>query len=585
MEAQEEEIVLKGFPICEGVAIGVPYHFAFAEERIPEFAVPKEKIEHEVKRYYSALKNSKRDLVTLQRRLKKEGGGEAVEILGAHLEMMKDPLITTEMEEEIRKVGKNTEFVFKCVAGRYEAQFQSIQDNFFRERLKDFQDISRRIIHHLRKEERPTLASLSKSSIIFAHELAPSDTAEARDEHIDAFVTRSGSETSHVAIMARAKGIPFVSKVDFPEKFLHSAKQVIVDGFEGIVVINPTEERLASYRKVRRQLKTEARGLLKEHGYEAETYDGYRVRLSANIEKFTEIPTLEKNGGEGIGLFRTEYLFLAKDGFPSESEQLKVYKQIVENVHGHPSVIRVFDIGGDKMGHLYPSAHEDNPYLGCRAIRLMLKEKNTFKTQLRAILRASAFGDVSILLPMISGLDELLSVKGVLKEAKDELTEQGIPFSRSIQLGCMIEVPSAAMICDVLARECDFLSIGTNDLVQYALAADRNNPTMSYLYNPAHPSVVRLIKMIVGEASRFETPVSVCGEIAADPLFTPLLLGLGVHELSVSVPALPRIKNRIRKISIVDAVSFAEKVLMMETDQEIERALEEMQRGLIEPFQ
>jgi phosphoenolpyruvate-protein phosphotransferase (PTS system enzyme I) len=581
MEEPEEEIILKGFPICDGVAIGVPYHFTFSEERVPEFSVPKEKIDHEVKRYYSALKNSKRDLVTLQKRLKKEGSGEAVEILGAHLEMMKDPLITTEMEEEIRKVGKNTEYVFKCVAGRYEAQFQSIQDAFFKERLKDFQDISRRIIHHLRKGEKPSLASISKPSIVFAHELAPSDTAEARDQHIDAFVTRSGSETSHVAIMARAKGIPFVSKVDFPEQFLHQAKQVIVDGFEGIVVINPSQERLASYKKRRKELKTEAKGLLREFAYEAETYDGYRVRLSANIEKFTEIPSLEKNGGEGIGLFRTEYLFLAKDGFPSENEQFKVYKKIVENVHGHPSVIRVFDIGGDKLGHLYPSVHEDNPYLGCRAIRLMLKEKNTFKTQLRAILRASAFGDVSILLPMISGLDELLSVKEILHEAKQELLEQGIPFSRSIQLGCMVEVPSAAMICDILARECDFLSIGTNDLVQYALAADRNNPTMSYLYNPAHPSIIRLIKMIVNEASRYETPISVCGEVAADPLFTPLLLGLGVHELSVSVPALPKIKNRIRKISIVDAVAFAERVLMMETDQEIEKALHELQSELM----
>ena len=569
------ESCLKGYPICPGIAIGRPFFFTVAEENIPEFSVPHDQIENEVDRYFIALNNSQNDLLSLQKRLEKEGGNEAAAILGSHLEIMRDPLMTVEMEEAIRVRGKNTEYVFKTVLGEYEKKFNKIPDEFFRERLKDFQDISRRIIGHLRKHERCTLSQLNLRSIVFAHELSTSDTAEANTEVIEAFVTRSGAETSHVAIMARAKGIPFVSNVDFPDLTISVPSKVIVDGCSGQVFINPGKETLRYFKEEQKKLKIRAKGLQKTGVLDAETIDGYKTRLSANIEMFNELDTLHHYGGEGVGLFRSEYLFLARDSFPSEEEQFLVYRSLVEKVEGHPSVIRTFDIGGDKLGNFHMSRYEKNPYLGCRAIRLMLKERPVFKTQIRAILRASAFGEASILFPMISDVLELRQAKEVVEEAKAELLKLGIPFARNIPIGCMIEVPSAAITVDILAQESDFLSIGTNDLVQYALAVDRDNPSMSYLYTPAHPSIIRMIKMVIDEGIKAGKAVSICGEIAADPRFPPLLLGLGVHELSVSAPALPRVKNVIRHLSIIEAQELAEVVLACITPLEVEDVLEQ----------
>lgn len=568
-----EEKYLRGFPICPGISIGRPFLFTAHEEKVPEFKVPDHKIDSEIARYYRALKESRTDLVQLRSRLTQEGGQEAAAILSTHLEMMHDPYMTVRVEEAIREKGKNTEYVFKTVIGEWEKKFSKISDQLFRERLKDFQDISRRIIAHLCKKERCSLAKITSKVIIFAHELAPSDTAEASSACIEAFVTRSGSETSHVAIMARSRGIPFVSNVDFPRFEGSLPSRVIVDGRRGEVILDPSKKTLATFRQERRKQNVFVQGLKNARFHEAETIDGYKPRLSANIEMFGELDALEQYGGEGIGLFRTEYLFLAKDSFPTEEEQFLVYKNMVEKLDGHSAVIRTFDIGGDKFGDFYPTRYEKNPYLGCRAIRLMLKEKAAFKTQIRAILRASAFGEVSILFPMISGLAELREASSLVEEGKKELRSQGIPFTRTLKIGCMIEVPSAAITCDILAKECDFLSIGTNDLVQYALAVDRGNPQMSYLYTPTHPSIIRLIKMVVEEGCRAKTPVSVCGEIAADPKFTALLLGLGVHELSVSAPALPLVKNVLRHLCLIEAKELADHILSLSTAEEIHTAL------------
>ena len=509
----------------------------------------------------------------MQRRMKREGGSEAVEILRAHLEITRDPLMTHKVESAIRKSGKNSESVFTAVIGEYQQRFSKITDTFFQERIQDFQDISRRIIRHLNKSEERTLAHLESPVVVFAHELSPSDTAESKGECIEAFVTRSGSETSHVAIVARAKGIPFVSKVDFPK--LDEDCIVIVDGESGAIVVNPSKETLAYYKKEQKKLKHAAKGLQKCGSLGAETTDGHKIRLSANVEMFNELESLQKYGGEGVGLFRSEYLFLAKDAFPTEEEQFLVYRSLVEQVNGHHSVIRTFDIGGDKLGDLYPSRVEKNPFLGCRAIRLMLKEKTAFMKQIRAILRASAFGNVSILFPMISGVLELREAKVIVEEGKSELRAKGIPFNENISLGCMIEIPSAALTSDLLLKECDFLSIGTNDLVQYSLAVDRGNPAMSYLYTPAHPSIIRMIRLVAEEGNKAGKPVAVCGEIAADPRFTSLLLGLGVSELSVCTPSLPQVKSVIRQTSLEEARKFAAHVLTLETYLDVEDALEE----------
>jgi phosphotransferase system enzyme I (PtsI) len=567
-------MIKKGFPICSGVAIATPFFFCVVEDCIPEFSIPDDKIEAEVARYYQALKNARRDLLALQKRLKAEGGGEAVAILHAHLEIMRDPVMTIDVEKEIRKKCKNTEYAFKSVIGEYEKKFSRITDKFFHERVKDFQDISRRIIAHLQQHKLESLGVLDKKSIVFAKELSPSDTAEADTEFIEAFVTASGSETSHVAIMARAKGIPFVSKVDFSGVDFESVEQVIVDGQSGDVIFNPSQETLEHYKKERKRLNVVAKGLLKNSGYEAQTIDGYTVCLSANLESFDDMEMLHKYGCEGVGLFRSEYLFLAKDAFPTEDEQFEVYRTLVEKVNGHRAIIRTFDIGGDKLGNFYPKRLEKNPYLGCRAIRFMLKEPSAFKAQMKAILRASAFGETGMMFPMISGVAELREAKQLLAQCKRELKELGIPFNENIPTGCMIEIPSAAMTADLIIKECDFLSIGTNDLVQYSLAVDRGNPAMSYLYTPSHPCILRMIKMVVYEGLNAKKSVSVCGEIAADPRFTPLLLGLGVQELSIASSALPIIKNVVRKLSIVEATELADQALQMVTFEEIENLLE-----------
>ncbi|MBJ7449106.1 MAG: phosphoenolpyruvate--protein phosphotransferase [Parachlamydiales bacterium] len=573
MAGRSKEIRLKGSPICAGIAIGKPYLFSFTQENVPEFSIASEEVEEEISRYRRALLRSKNEVQQLKKQLEYEGAWEGAAILDSHLQIMQDPSMTTKIEQEIRLTLKNTESIFQAAIKAYELKFKKITDKVFRERLIDIHDIARRILRYLRESVHITLADVPSNSVVFAHELAPSDTAEANRQSIEAFVTQNGGETSHAAIMAKAKGIPFVASVNFPVLDSVKCNCVIVDGCRGDVILNPTKSTLLKYKQLREQLITQFDTLAQTGNLEAETIDGYKVRLSANVEMFNELDMLHEYGGNGIGLFRSEYLFLTQDSFPSEEEQYHVYCRMVENMRGLPVVIRTFDIGGDKFGKLQRTRGEDNPFLGCRAIRLMLKERETFKSQLRAIVRASAHGDVSILFPMVSGLPELMEAKSVLKEVQEELRRNDFVMADKLKVGCMIEVPSAAITCDALAKECDFLSIGTNDLVGYSLAVDRGNPAMSYLYSPTHPSVIRLIKMIVVEGNRNGIPVTVCGEVAADPRYTSLLLGLGVHELSVASRYLPLVKQAIRYTSIVDASQLAEDILAMATAQEIQEAL------------
>jgi len=422
-----------------------------------------------------------------------------------------------------------------------------------------------------------SLGNIPPNSIIFARELTASDTAEA-DSAVQAFVTETGSSTSHAAIVAKAKGIPYVTNIDF-DRLGHGFHEqtVIVDGRTGEIIVNPSDETLQKFESLRKQLDGHLSRLGEIGQLKSETYDGYHVRLSANIEVANELEMLHRHGGEGVGLFRSEYLFLANECFPTEEEQFLIYKDIVEKMRGLPIVIRTFDVGGDKcLGDDHP--FEGNPFLGCRAIRFLLKEKEIFRTQLRAILRASAYGDVRLMFPMVSALPELIEAKKIVKEVRAELEIKKVPMSNHIKIGCMIEVPSAAIISDLLAKECDFLSIGTNDLVQYALAVDRGNLAMSNLYTPTHPSVMRLIRLIVSEANNQGIPVTVCGEVAADPRFTPLLLGLGVHELSVALRYLPIVKNAIRNTSIVEASRIAERAMQLTTAEEIQAMLDEEYR-------
>lgn len=449
-----------------------------------------------------------------------------------------------------------------------------MKDMYFRERFVDLEDVYERVIQHLRCRYKINWKELPENTILFARKITPSDVAEADFSCVKGFVTELGGETSHAAIMAKSKGIPYVCNLEFNANHVLSSCSVVLDARDGTVILNPSQETLHAFQVTQQRLSVHLSDLHKNKHYFSQTIDGYPICLSANIEIEEELPLIHQNNADGIGLFRSEYLFFLKNAFPSEEEQYRVYKQMIEQLQDKTCVIRTFDIGGDKLSHLQKlSTPEHNPFLGCRAIRFLLKEKDIFKKQLRAILRASRYGQVNIMFPMVSSLPELTDAKKLLEEVKQDLQKEGIEYDDKIPIGCMIEVPSAVLICDVLAKECDFFSIGTNDLIQYALAVDRCNEAMSYLYKPSHPSVIRAIKMVVSEAHRNGIPVSVCGEIAADPRFTALLLGLGIDELSVSPKNLPMIKNSIRHTSIVEASQLAENILRMSTASDIMHVL------------
>lgn len=573
MKPIAHDALLRGIPICRGIAIGKPFIFNFVEDDVPEFTVAADDLEAEISRYRAALDKAKEDLALLKRQLEQDRILEGADILDAQQQMMLDPLLNFDVEQQIRNTRKNAESVFQQVIKQYQKRFSTITDPFFRERFKDIQDISRRVMGHLLETVRFSMADIPENSIIFAHEFSPSDIAEANKANAGALVAEAGGSMSHAAIVAKAKGIPYVANVNFNGIELDEQTTVIVDGRTGEIILNPAPETSLHYQKLYDKLNTHMHQLGCTGKLEAETFDGFKVRLSANIDMLNEAEMLHKFGGSGVGLFRSEYIFLANERFPSEEEQFHIYRRIVEKMRGLPIVIRTFDVGGDKIISDRKIPHETNPYLGCRAIRFLLKEKEIFKAQLRAILRASAYGDVSVMFPMVSSLTELIEAKNLVKQAQEELRRSGEPVAAQVRIGCMIEVPSAAIISDLLAKECDFLSIGTNDLVQYALAVDRDNHTLNGLYSATHPSVIRLIKHIVAEANHQGIPVTVCGEVAADPRFTPLLLGLGVHELSVASRYLPIVKNAIRNTSIVAASSLADLVLQLSTANEIEDVL------------
>lgn len=570
-----EEIRLSGASICSGIAIGKPFYLdAEMEISTPELDLNDDDIEREIKRYRNALDISQQELLLLKIKLEDEKAWEGAAILESHLQMMQDPLITTGIEQQIRAQRKNTEAIFKATIDEYQKIFDKIPNQVFKERFRDIQDIASRVMRHLNCSSKPVLTGILTETILFVRELAPSVTAEI-NEHIVGFVTKAGGITSHAAIMAKARGVPYVANIDLPIPHELDIEFVILDGESGEVILNPFPETLQFYRE-KRDLQRSCEKTLKDLvEFKTETMDGYLVTLSANMEMNSEVEMVHENGGSGVGLFRSESLFLSQDGFPAEDEQFQVYKKVILHLAGLPLVIRTFDIGGDKSAGLYYWKDESNPFLGCRAIRLMLREREVFKTQLRAILRASAFGPVSILFPMISGIAELREAKGLIEEVKLALLASGVRVSSKIRIGCMIEVPSAALICDMLAKECDFLSIGTNDLVQYSLAVDRGNQSVSYLYSPAHPSVIRLIKMVVTEANHYGIPVTVCGEIAADARYTAILLGLGVHELSVHPRYLATVKRAIRQLSIIDAMQLADRALTLCTVEEIEALIYE----------
>jgi phosphotransferase system enzyme I (PtsI) len=569
---KEEEIHIKGAPVSDGIAIGVPVFLAYeSHEFIPDFPISTGEVEGEIQRYRKALSFSREDLKHLQKVLAEEGSNDAVSIVETHIQMLDDPLITTHMEKKIREMLKNTESVFHSVIEGLEELFSQHPDAFFREKLGDVRDLSNRVLKNLSPVEKIATEDIPPNSIIFAKDLIPSDTTSMQASRVTAFVTQTGGGTSHAALIARSKGIPYVASIDIETLQKAKGSCVIVDGQTGDIIINPSSNTLAKYEKLRNRLTLQYQQLEQDRDVSCETKDGCPIQLYANVNGLNDVDLVHHHGAKGIGLFRSEYpVFQDKELLFDEDAQYRLYAQLIEKAKGLSIVIRVLDLGGDKLPlsiHNFPK--EPNPVLGCRGIRFLMRNKDIFRKQMRAILKASVKGDIRILIPLISDIQELRGVKQFIESVKQELAREGIAFKANIPLGCMLEVPSAILICDMIANECDFLSIGTNDLIQYTLGIDRNNSAMSDFYYPTHPSVVRMIKMAALEAKKNNKPISACGEITSNPLFAPLLVGLGVHNFSCASRFIPIIKKSIGQYTLLETCEIAEHVLKLGTSAEI----------------
>ena len=532
-------------------------------------------------RYRRAVHLSRDDLNDLQRFLAKEGSTEAVSIIDTHIQMLEDPFMTTFMEKKIRERLKNTEVVFRSVMSDYEKEFSKVKDSFFKQRLLDVKDLSERILRNLHPRKLISTADIPKDSVVFTKELVPSSTAEASKGHVLGFITELGGMTSHAALIARSKGIPYVANVPIDALHALQSSAVIIDGETGHVIINPTLETISKYEVKKDQTDQNQSRIKKEVEAKTETTDGTRVEILANIENLNDLDLLCPYKAEGIGLFRSEFLFFGKELQTfSEEDQFILYQQVMKKANGMPVVFRVFDVGGDK-GNINLYDPEPNPALGCRAIRFLLRNREIFAHQLRALLRVSLDGDLRILLPLISDVSELIQAKELIQEVAIELRSEGHEIAEEIPVGSMLEVPSAVVICDLISKECDFVSIGTNDLIQYTLAADRATQDFHSFYKPTHPSIIRMIQYIVKESAKTKTPVSLCGEMASDPLMTPLLIGLGVRKLSCASRYIPLIRKMVSQIQLEEAESLAEEVLKLETSEQIDNLLKEKYQKIV----
>jgi len=579
-----EEIRLEGTPISEGIAIGKPLFLLKEEGDTPDFPISHHEVDTEIARFRKAIFSSRKDLQRLQQDLAMEGSDEAVSFIESHIQMLEDPMITTDIEGGIRRRLRNTESVFRSAVYDYTSRFQEA-DAFFQERLSDVTDLSKRIMGHLQGSSQTDPSSTTSGSstmpagsIVITGEVAPTFVASAHAAQIGGFVSKAGGGSSHAALIARAKGIPFVSNVNIDWTEDANITNVIIDGYSGIVIFNPSDATKAEYEQKQQTLKTRYQALLMEDKKPVETKDQQTIAVYVNLGNPQDLAGVSYKH-DGVGLLRTEYLFLQTD-LPSEEFQLKAYKELLQASADLPVVIRVFDLGGDKHPTLFSvRSHEPNPALGCRGIRFLLRNVQLFKTQLRAILKATCDANVRLLLPMISEVAELIRAKEILEEVRTEL-KSGMLDVPQIPIGCMIEIPSAVMCIDALAKECDFFSIGTNDLVQYTLAVDRNNPAMSQYYYPAHPSVIRMIDIVLKQAKLEKRPVTLCGEIASNTLFTPMLLGLGLKAFSVSPRYLPLVKQTIRSWSMEEAEELAREVIRLSNPQAVLDLLEERKKDL-----
>ncbi|MDU1598699.1 phosphoenolpyruvate--protein phosphotransferase [Peptostreptococcus anaerobius] len=559
---------IKGIGASPGIAIGKALVLEHKEMVIEK----KENVnvEVEVEKLNSAVDTSKKELSAVKEKVAKELGEEEAEIFGAHLLVLEDPEFIGEAENKIKNESLNAEYALNEVKDMFVSIFESMDNDYMRERAADVKDVTNRVLRHILGIKIIDLSNLSDEVVLIAHDLTPSDTATMDKKKVLGFLTNIGGRTSHTAIMSRTLEIPAIVGLSDVTDKVKDSDMIVFDGDKGIVIVSPEEDVVAEYQEKKRIFEEDKKALELLKGQPSVTTDGKHVELAGNIGTPNDLEGLINNDAEGVGLYRTEFLYMDSDEFPSEEIQFEAYKKVLEGMNGKPVVIRTLDIGGDKKLSYFEMEEEMNPFLGYRAIRLCLDRTDIFKTQLRALFRASVYGKLRIMFPMISSLEELLAAKAICEEVKSDLKAEGLGYSDDVEIGMMIEIPSAAVISDLLAKHVDFFSIGTNDLIQYTCAVDRMNQKISYLYNQFNPAVLRLIKMVIKNAHAEGKWVGMCGESAGDQMMIPILLGFGLDEFSMSPISILRARRLINSVSEKDMQALSDKVLEFGTAKEIE---------------
>jgi phosphotransferase system enzyme I (PtsI) len=569
----QNETILYGIGGSPGICIGKAYLVdKEGVDVVPKYAISKDKLDAEKNRFKAAVKKATDELSKIIVDNAEEIG-ESSHILETHVVLLKDKMLYGRTLETIQKERINAEWALKKVVSEIKPIFENMTDRYLKDRAEDIAHVSERIMKKLVGSEGVCISAIDKRVILVARDLSPVETSQIQLERIKGFVTDKGGRASHTSIMARTLEIPAVMGLEKATSLIHNEDIIIVDGVAGVVVINPSDQTIIDAEERRAEYEARRAAVARRGHLPAQTRDGRRLAVMGNIELPEEVVAVLDKGGEGIGLYRTEFQYLSRNGFPSEEELYENYKSVIELMAPRPVTIRTLDINGDKAMVHTNNNDEDNPALGLRAIRYCLQKAAVFTTQLRAILRAARHGNVRLLVPMISNLDEVRETKRILAEAAAALKKEGVAHKKDIQVGIMIEVPSAAIIADILAKEVDFFSIGTNDLIQYTMAIDRGNRHVAYLYSPLHPAVIRLLKTIADAARNNNIPVFMCGEMAGESLYIPILLGMGLSELSTNPQDIPIVKSTIRMIDVEQARTFVKTILTLTDAEQIERLL------------
>jgi len=570
------ELRLPGIPASPGVVSGQLAVFAHEEVRIHPTPIQEDQIDHEMRRLEAALLKTREQIQKIKEQLAHSIGEQETGIFEAHLLVAGDSTIVSAVRKQLQLRKICVEHVYQHVIHTYAQSLRQVEDPYLRERAADILDVGRRVVHNLLGRKLADIYALDAPSIILAHDLSPSDTALLNRQMALGFATEAGSTTSHTAIMARSLNIPAVVGLHEVLSRCESGAPVILDGYSGLLIVHPSEQTRYEYGQIEKRRHEVEQRLEALRDTPADTTDGRHIILSANVELPEDLPLIAESGAEGIGLYRTEFMFLNRVQFPGEDEQMNIYRQVVQASRPHLAIIRTLDLGGDKMPTHQGLDPEANPFLGWRAIRYCLERPEIFKVQLRAICRSNPGGKIRVMFPMIATREELAAALTLLREAREELRAAGIPAAEEVEAGAMIEVPSAALIAERLAPMVQFFSIGTNDLTQYTMAADRTNERVASLYQPTHPGVLSLIRRVVEAARNHGIWVGVCGEMASDVVMTPVLVGLGVDEMSMGSVSVPRVKKAIQSLSFAECEALALGVLQMDSGEEVRQQLEKV---------